>query len=191
MSNTPENKTEGKAELSRFQKIGTLVILSLALAIIIIDSSVLNVSISKLIQDLNTDIQSIQWVISSYSLVIAALTITGGRLGDLFGRKKMFMAGAVIFAIGSLISSLSPNIGTLLFGWSIIEGIGAALMMPATASLLVTTFKGRERAMAFGIWGGIAAAASAFGPIVGGYLTTYVSWHWAFRINVFIVILLL
>lgn len=178
-------------ELTRFQKLGTLLILSLALAIIIIDSSILNVSITNLIKDLNTDIQTMQWIISIYSLVMAALTITGGRLGDLFGRKRMFLLGAVIFAIGSFIASISPNATVLLIGWSIIEGIGAALMMPATASLLVSTFKGRERAMAFGIWGGVAGAAAAFGPIVGGYVTTYLSWHWAFRINVGIVILLL
>ncbi|HVX93017.1 MAG TPA: MFS transporter, partial [Candidatus Dojkabacteria bacterium] len=172
------------------KKILTIAVLSLALAIIIIDSSVLNVSISKLITDLHTDIKTIDWVISVYSLVLGALTITGGRLGDLLGRKKMFVLGAIIFAIGSLIASFSTNVNMLLFGWSIIEGIGAALMMPATASLLIASFKDQERAIAFGIWGGIAGASAALGPIIGGYLTTNVSWHWAFRINVFVVIAL-
>ncbi len=173
------------------KKILTIAVLSLALAIIIIDSSVLNVSLAKLIVDLHTDVKTMDWIISSYSLVLAALTITGGRLGDLLGRKKMFILGAVIFAIGSLISSFSTNVNMLLFGWSIVEGIGAALMMPATTSLLISSFHNEERSIAFGIWGGVAGASAALGPIIGGFLTTNVSWHWAFRINVFVVLILL
>jgi len=170
----------------------SLFVFSLSLAIIVIDSTVLNVSISILIRDLNTDIIGIQWIIAVYSLTMAALMITGGRLGDLYGRKKMFMLGAVIFAIGSAITSFSTSAGMLLFGWSIVEGIGAALMMPAASSLLISTFiTKKERAIAFGVFGGIAAAASAFGPIFGGYLTTNYSWNWAFRINVVIVLILL
>ncbi len=168
-----------------------LAVLSLALMIIIIDTTVLNVSLKTIINDLNTDIQGIQWVITAYSLTLAAFTITGGRLGDIFGRKKMFMIGAVIFAVGSFITSISHSVGIMIVGESIIEGMGAALMMPATASLLVSTYRGRDRAIAFGIWGGVAGAASALGPILGGYLTTNYSWRWAFRINIFVAILLL
>jgi len=166
-------------------------VLSLALAIIIIDSTLLNVSLSTLIRELNTNLQSLQWVISAYALMLAALTVTGGRMGDLFGRKKMFMGGAVIFAVGSFIASISRSVPVLLLGESIIEGIGAALMMPATASLLVSKYRGHDRAIAFGIWGGVAAAASAIGPILGGFLTTHYSWRWGFRINLFVVALLL
>jgi EmrB/QacA subfamily drug resistance transporter len=176
---------------SRFRKWAPLMVLSLALAIIIIDSTLLNVSLSTLIRELNTDLQSLQWVISAYSLMLAALTVTGGRLGDLFGRKKMFMGGAIIFAIGSFIASISRSVPVLLIGESIVEGIGAALMMPATASLLVSKYRGHDRAIAFGIWGGVAAAASAIGPILGGFLTTHYSWRWGFRINLFVVALLL
>lgn len=176
---------------SRFRKWGMLVVLSLALAIIIIDTTLLNVSLRTIINDLHTDIQSIQWVITAYSLMLAAFTITGGRLGDLFGRKRMFMAGAVIFALGSLLASISTSVGMMIWGEAIIEGIGAALMMPATSSLLVATFKGRERAIAFGVWGGIAAAASAIGPVFGGWLTTHYSWRWGFRINIAVVAILL
>jgi EmrB/QacA subfamily drug resistance transporter len=141
---------------------------------------------------LNTDMPAMQWVIAAYSLTVAAFTITGGRLGDFFGRKRMFILGAVIFASGSLIASFSTNVTTLLIGWSIVEGIGAALMMPAASSLLITTFtEKKERAMAFGVFGGIAGASSALGPILGGYLTTNVSWNWAFRINIFVVALLI
>lgn len=176
---------------SFFRKWGELGVLSLALAIIIIDTTILNVSLGTIIRDLKTDIQSIQWVITTYALVLAAFTITGGRLGDLFGRKKMFITGAVMFAVGSFVASISHSVGLLLLGESIIEGFGAALMMPATASLLVANFRGRDRAIAFGVWGAIAAASSALGPILGGFLTTYYSWRWAFRINVFIVLFVL
>ncbi|MGE5393010.1 MAG: DHA2 family efflux MFS transporter permease subunit [Candidatus Saccharibacteria bacterium] len=182
---------ENQQKQSFLRKWGSLVVLSLALAIIIIDTTLLNVSLRTIINDLKTDIESIQWVITAYSLMLAAFTITGGRLGDLFGRKKMFVSGAVIFAIGSFLASISRNVPTLIIGESIIEGVGAALMMPATASLLIANFKGRDRSIAFGVWGGIAAAASAIGPILGGFLTTNYSWRWGFRINVVVVALLL
>jgi EmrB/QacA subfamily drug resistance transporter len=168
-----------------------MVVLSIAVMIIIIDTTVLNVSLRPIVNDLHTNLQGIQWVISAYSLTLAALTVTGGRLGDLFGRKRMFMLGAVIFAVGSFITSISHSVGMMISGESIIEGVGAALMMPATASLLVSNYRGRDRALAFGIWGGIAAASSAIGPIFGGFITTHYSWRWAFRINVFVALLLL
>lgn len=177
--------------MENLKKWGSLVVLGLALAIIIIDTTLLNVSLSTIIREFHTDIQSIQWVITAYSLMLAAFTITGGRIGDLFGRKKMFMVGAVVFAVGSFVASISHSVGTLLIGESIIEGIGAALMMPATASLLVANFHGKERGIAFGVWGGIAGASSAVGPILGGYLTNNFSWRWGFRINIFVVALLL
>src|SRR6266545_3776674 len=177
-------------EESRIRKWGTLMVLSLALAIIIIDSTLLNVALSTLVRELKTNLQSLQWVISAYSLMLAALTVTGGRMGDLFGRKRMFMGGAVIFVIGAVVASMSHSFPVLLLGESIIEGIGAALMMPATAALLVSKYRGHDRAIAFGIWAGVAAAASAIGPILGGFLTTHFSWRWGFRINIFVVALL-
>ena len=153
--------------------------------------TLLNVSLSYIIQDLDTTIQKIQWVITAYSLTIAMLMITGGRLGDLYGRKKMFVLGAFIFAVGSLICSFSQNVPTMIIGESIIEGIGAALMMPATMSLLVSTYRGRDRALAFGIWGGVAGASTAIGPLLGGWITTNYSWRWAFRINVVVAAVLI
>ncbi len=176
---------------SFIRKWGALIVMSLALAIIIIDTTLLNVSLGVIIRDLHTTIQSLQWVITAYALALTALTITGGRLGDLFGRKKMFITGAAIFAVGSFLASISHSVGTLLWGESIIEGIGAALMMPATASLLLSSFRGHDRAIAFGVWGGIAAAASAVGPILGGWLTTHYSWRWGFRINVVVAAILI
>ncbi len=173
------------------RKWESLAVLSLALAIIIIDSTILNVSLGTIIREFHTDIQSLQWVITAYALVLAALTITGGRLGDLLGRKRMFMTGAILFAIGSFITAVSTSIPVMLLGESLIEGIGAAIMLPATASLIVANYQGHDRAVAFGFWGGIAGAASAIGPLLGGYLTTTYSWRWGFLINVFIVVILL
>ncbi|MBP6880680.1 MFS transporter [Candidatus Saccharibacteria bacterium] len=168
-----------------------LIVLSGALMIIIIDTTVLNVSIRNILDDLNTNVRAIQWVISAYSLTLAALTITGGRLGDLFGRKLMFKIGAILFAAGSIITSIAPTIGWVIFGNAIVEGIGAALMMPATSSLLISTYKGKDRAIAFAIWGSVASIAAAIGPILGGWLTTNYSWRYAFRINIIVVIFLL
>jgi EmrB/QacA subfamily drug resistance transporter len=185
------SEPEPSPEATGLRKWGPLLVLSLALAIIIIDTTLLNVSLETLIRELHTTLQSLQWVISSYSLTLAALTVTGGRLGDLFGRKRMFKLGAVLFAVGSFIASISRSVPTLIAGESLIEGIGAAMMMPATASLLLTRYRGHDRAIAFGIWGGVAAAASAVGPIFGGFLTTHYSWRWGFRINVGVVALLL
>lgn len=184
-------KSEMLAHQSPFKKWAGLAVLTLGLAIVIIDTTLLNVSLSYIIKDLHTDIQSLQWVITAYALVLAALTITGGRLGDLFGRRKMFMLGAIIFAIGSFMASVSHNIPILLLGESIIEGFGAALMMPATASLVVANFHGKDRATAFGVWGGAAGASAAIGPLLGGYLTTHYSWRWGFRINVFVAALVI
>lgn len=185
------SQTEKSTSIGGFKKWIPMLVLCLALMIIIIDTTVLNVSLKTIIEDLGTDITGIQWVITIYSLTLAAFTITGGRLGDLYGRKKMFVVGAIIFAIGSFITSISTSVGMMIVGESVIEGVGAALMMPATASILMTTYRGRDRAIAFGIWGGVAGAASALGPILGGYLTTNYSWRWAFRINLIVVAVLL
>jgi len=168
-----------------------LIVLNLALAIVIIDGTILNVSVRQITADVKTDVKNFQWIITIYSLVIASLTILGGKLGDLFGKKKMFLIGATIFAIGSAISGISQNFWQILLGWSIVEGIGASLMMPATTSLIISNFKGKDRAIAFGVWGGIAGASSAIGPLLGGYLTDNISWRWAFLINVLIVLIIL
>ncbi len=190
MLTAPAGPAPGEDGPTGFRKWVPLGVLGLAIVIIVLDTTLLNVSLATIVRDLHTDIRSLQWVITAYSLTLAALTITGGRLGDLFGRKRMFVAGAVIFAGGSLLASLSRSVGMLILGESIIEGIGAALMMPATSSLLVATYRGRDRALALGVWGGMAAAGSAIGPIVGGYLTSHYSWRWGFRINVIVAALL-
>ena len=125
-------------------------------------------------------------MITGYSLTFATLLIIGGRLGDMYGHRRMFMVGAAIFGVGSLLASVSHSVPTLVLGEAIIEGIGASLMIPATLSILSTTFEGPERAIAFAAWGAVAGASVAFGPLVGGFLTTEYSWRWALRINVIV-----
>jgi EmrB/QacA subfamily drug resistance transporter len=173
------------------RKWGGLAVLTLALAIIVIDQTLINVSLRTIVRDLHTTIHSLQWVITGYALTLSAFTIAGGRLGDLFGRKRMFMIGAVTFACGAIIASTAHTVAQLMIGASVVEGLGAAMMMPATTSLLLANFQGRERAIAFGVWGGVAGAAAALGPLVGGYLTTYYSWRYGYGINLVIVSLLL
>ncbi len=169
-----------------FRKWVPLLVMGLAIMIVVLDTTLLNVSLATIVRELDTDIRSIQWVITGYSLTLAALTITGGRMGDIFGRKRMFVTGAALFAVGSFLASVSSNVPTLILGEAVIEGIGAALMLPATASLLIATYRGKDRALAMGIWGGMAALGAGIGPVVGGYLTTNFSWRWGFRINVFV-----
>ncbi|PIP60249.1 hypothetical protein COX00_04300 [Candidatus Uhrbacteria bacterium CG22_combo_CG10-13_8_21_14_all_47_17] len=184
-------ETVEEEPVSALRKWGVLLVLSLALAIVILDTTILNVSLAAIVRDLQTSVQNIQWVISAYSLTLAALTVTGGRFGDIFGRKKMFMLGAFLFAVGSFLASMSHSVGMLIIGESLVEGVGAALMMPATSSLLIENYVGRDRAIAFGVWGGIAGAAAALGPIIGGYLTTTFDWRWGFRLNLIVISALL
>ncbi len=181
-------QAEGSSEPEArgFMKWLPLLAMSLALMIIILDTTILNVTLRTIIVDLHTTLQKIQWVITAYSLMLAAFTITGGRLGDLFGRKKMFILGAIIFAVGSFMTSIARGVGFMILGEAIVEGIGACLMLPATLSLLRSNYKGRDMQVAFGIWGGIVAGAAALGPVIGGWFTTNYSWRWAFRVNVFV-----
>lgn len=164
--------------------------MSLALVIMMLDTTILNVTMRAIITDLDTTLQKFQWVVTAYSLILASFTITGGRLGDIFGRRRTFVVGAVIFAVGSLVTSISRSVEVMILGEAIIAGAGASLMLPATATLLRTSYQGHDRRVAFGVWGAIAAGAAALGPLVGGWLTTHYSWRWAFRINIFVVILL-
>jgi EmrB/QacA subfamily drug resistance transporter len=160
-----------------------LLVMALGLAIVIIDNTVLNVSIPYILRDLNASFSSIQWIISGYALTIATILITIGRAGDIFGRKRLFIVGMIIFAIGSFIGSTAKVPATLIIGRAIIQAIGAAMTLTSALALLASEFQGRERAIAFGIWGSVAGASATLGPLLGGYLTTYSSWRWSLRIN--------
>src|SRR3954449_10064972 len=155
-------------------------ILGAAQFVMVLDSSVMNVSISQIVADLDTTIQGVQLAITAYTLVMAALMLAGAKLGDIIGRDRTFAIGLAVYGLGSLTTALSPNLTVLLIGWSGIEGLGTALVMPAIVSLIAVTYSGKQRALAFGIIGGVAGAAVAAGPLIGGWVTTELSWRYVF-----------
>src|SRR3954447_19251229 len=146
-----------------------LAVLAAAQFIMVLDSSVMNVSISQIVADLDTTIQGVQLAITAYTLVMASLMLLGARLGDIVGRARTFAIGLGIYGLGSLTTALRPNLTVLLIGWSLVEGIGAALVVPAIVSLIADAYSGKVRALAFGIMGGVADAAIAAGPLIGGW----------------------
>ena len=168
-----------------------ILILAAAQFVMVLDSSVMNVSISQIVADLDTSIQGVQLAITAYTLVMAAFMLTGAKLGDIWGRDRTFAIGLMVYATGSLITALSPNLPVLLFGWSLIEGLGAVLVVPAIAALIAANYEGRERALAYGLIGGVAAAAVAVGPIIGGWVTTNFTWRYVFVGEVVIVAVIL
>jgi MFS family permease len=168
-----------------------LVILSAAQFVMVLDSSVMNVSISQIVADLDTTIQGVQLAITAYTLVMAALMLAGAKLGDILGRDRAFALGLAIYGLGSLTTALSPSLAVLLIGWSLVEGLGACLVVPAIVSLVAATYSGKQRALAFGVIGGVAGAAVAVGPLIGGWVTTEFSWRYVFAGEVVIVLLIL
>jgi MFS family permease len=169
---------------------GVLLIVSLAVFILVIDTTTMSVSISALVDDLNTQVSTIHSIIAIYTLVKAAFMLIGAKLQDIIGRKRTFIVGAAIYGVGTFTAAISQNAAMLLIGWSILEGIGTVLMLPATVTFITGTYEGKERAFAFGVWGGIAAAASIFGLIFGGYLTTFYTWRWAFALELVILLII-
>jgi EmrB/QacA subfamily drug resistance transporter len=159
--------------------------------VMVLDSSVMNVSISQIVADLDTTIAGVQLAITAYTLVMAALMLAGAKLGDIIGRDRTFALGLAIYGVGSLTTAVSPNLGVLLVGWSGVEGIGAALVMPAIVSLIAVTYSGKQRALAFGIVGGVAGAAIAAGPLIGGWVTTELSWRYVFAGETVVVMVIL
>jgi len=145
-----------------------------------LDSSVMNVSIATVADDLDTSITGIQSAIVLYTLVMAMLMVTGGKIGSIIGRKRAFVLGLVIYCSGSLTTALAPNLTVLLLGWSLLEGIGAALIMPAIVALVAGNFPPEGRPRAYGLVGAAGAIAIAVGPLIGGLATTYASWRWVF-----------
>jgi EmrB/QacA subfamily drug resistance transporter len=170
------------------QKAGTTVLLTLCAAqfLMALDSSVMNVSIATVAKDLDTTITGIQTAIVLYTLVMAMLMVTGGKVGSIIGRKRAFMIGCVIYCSGSLTTALSPNLTWLIFGWSFLEGVGAALIMPAIVALVAGNFPPAGRPRAYGLVGAAGAIAVAVGPLIGGLATTYASWRLVFAGEVLI-----
>ncbi|HEU4980508.1 MAG TPA: MFS transporter, partial [Solirubrobacterales bacterium] len=161
-------------------KWGVLAVLAVAQFLMVLDQAVMNVAISQLVEDFDTSVTTIQVVIALYALVMAALMLTGGKLGDLWGRRRAFSIGLVIYGTGSALTAASWSVPVLLLGWSILEGIGAALVLPALVALVGGNYQGRDRALAYGVLGGVAGAGIAVGPILGGWATTELTWRVVF-----------
>ena len=146
----------------------------------VLDQAVMNVSISQLTEDFETTVTTIQAVITFYALMMATTMMTGAKVGDIIGRRRAFTIGLVVYGAGSALTAASWNVPTLLLGWSVLEGIGAALVLPALVALIAANYEGTDRVAAFGVIGGVAGVGIAAGPIVGGYFTTSLSWRWVF-----------
>lgn len=173
------------------KKWTAVTILGSAQFVMVLDSTVMNVSISQVVSDLNTTVSAMQSAITFYTLTMAALMLLGAKLGDVWGRRRAFVIGSMVYALGSLTTALSPNIVFLFLGWSVIEGLGAVLVIPAIAALVAANYEGKDRLSAFAIIGGITGAAVAAGPLIGGFLTTYLSWRYVFAGEVVIMIVVL
>jgi MFS family permease len=170
-----------------------LVLLTLASSqfLMTLDSSVMNVSIATVAKDIGTTITGVQTAITFYTLVMASLMITGGKVGQIIGRKRAFSIGCVIYGCGSFTTALAPNLTVLILGWSVLEGVGAALIMPAIVALVASNFAREERPRAYGLVASAGAIAVAAGPLIGGLFTTYASWRWVFVGEVLVVVVIL
>ena len=168
-----------------------LLTLSSAQFLMTLDSSVMNVSIATVAKDVGTTVTGIQTAITFYTLVMASLMITGGKIGQILGRKRAFAIGCVIYGCGSLTTALAGNLAVLMAGWSVLEGVGAALIMPAIVALVASNFARDQRPRAYGLVASAGAIAVAAGPLIGGLLTTYASWRWVFAGEVVVVLLIL
>jgi MFS family permease len=180
-----------EAKVSEKRSWLPLGILGAAQFVMVLDSSVMNVSISQIVHDLNTSIQGVQTAITMYTLVMAAFMLVGAKLGDMYGRDRIFAIGLGVYGIGSLTTALSPNLAVLLFGWSLVEGLGAVMVIPAIAALIASNYEGKQRALAYGVIGGVAGAAIAAGPLIGGWVTTELSWRYVFAGETVVVVAIL
>lgn len=173
--------------------VGKKLVLTMALGmfVVVLDNTIMNVSISALVEDLNTTVSGVQAAIALNALMMAAFVLMGGKLADVIGMRKTFMTGVIIYICGSLIGSMSNNLAVFILGWCAIQGFGAALMLPNINTIIRANIDGAARVKAYATMGGINALAMAVGPLIGGFLTTFFSWRWAFRLEVAVLIGLL
>src|SRR5215475_8897717 len=165
------------------RKWWTLAAVSFGLFMIMLDNTIVNVALPTLQKSLHLQISELEWVVTGYALTFGAFMLTGGKLADLFGRRLLFVVGLVVFTAASLACGLAGS-ASVLIGARVIQGLGAAMMNPATLSIITVTFPPRQRGTAIGIWAGVSALALAIGPLVGGIITEQVNWNWIFFINV-------
>jgi EmrB/QacA subfamily drug resistance transporter len=161
----------------------TLGAVAFGLFMIMLDNTVVNVALPSIQRDLGVGLSELQWIVTGYALSFAALMLTGGKLADLLGRRLIFVVGLGIFTLSSLFCGLAET-GDALIAWRIVQGVGAALMNPATLSIISATFPPHQRGMAIGIWAGVSALALAIGPLIGGLLTEHIDWSWIFFVNI-------
>lgn len=161
----------------------TLAAVSLGLFMIMLDNTVVNVALPAIQRDLEASLSQLQWIVTGYALAFAAFMLIGGKVADAYGRRRIFVLGIVVFTVASLVCGLAPSSSALIAA-RVVQGVGAALMSPATLSIIAATFPPAERGAAVGIWAGVSALALAIGPLVGGLLTEHLSWHWIFFVNV-------
>src|SRR5918994_137382 len=161
----------------------TLGAVALGLFMIMLDNTVVNVALPSIQEDLAADLSELQWIVTGYALSFAALMLIGGKLADAYGRRLIFVVGILVFTLSSLWCGLADS-GDMLIAARVVQGIGAALMNPATLSIIAATFPPQQRGMAIGIWAGVSALALAIGPLAGGLLTEHLSWHWIFFVNI-------
>ena len=161
----------------------SLVFISVAVALIIVDSTIVNVAIPSIVRDLKISSTQVQWVQESYTLVFAALLLVFGTLADRYGRRRLLVIGLSVFVLASVLAALAPS-GDLLIAARVVQGVGGAMVLPTTLSVINATFRGKERGLAFAVWGSTIGGMVAVGPLLGGWLTTDFSWRWAFGINV-------
>ncbi|TDC73340.1 MFS transporter, partial [Actinomadura sp. 7K507] len=159
-----------------------MAVMSLGVSLIVVDATIVGVLLPRMIGDLGLTTTDAEWVTSVYALVFAALLIPFGRAGDLFGRRRMFVLGMAVFTVASVAAALAGD-GSALIGARALQGVGASMILPATLSTVNAVFTGRERAVAFGIWGSMISGMAALGPLAGGALATAGDWRWAFGVN--------
>jgi MFS family permease len=165
-----------------------VVVMALGTFVVVLDNTIMNVSISALVTDLQTTVSGVQAAIALNALMMAAFVLMGGKMADIMGMKKTFLTGSLVYITGSLLASLANSLPTFILGWCAIQGFGAAMMLPNVNTIIRAYITGIERVKAYGLMGGINAVAMAVGPIIGGFLTTYFSWRWAFRLEVVVLV---
>ena len=185
---TTATATASKTKEKDQRRWWALIVLALSLLLVIMDGTIVNVAIPSIQTDLGATLADVEWVNSIYSLIFAMTLILWGKLGDIYGRRRLFVAGLVVFGIGSMLSGTAASI-QILIGMRVLQAVGAAMLFPTALAIVNSTFVGKERGIAFGIWGMTAGIAAALGPLLGGWVVTNANWRWGFYVNVPIIII--
>ncbi|MGB9954840.1 MFS transporter (plasmid) [Haloferax prahovense] len=190
-AHVPERRAATTGSAGGLAYWGPAVAVSLAMFIGVIDSTLMNVAIPSIVTDLDTTVTVVQGAISFYAMVMAALILPGGKLSSMYGIRRLMTATLLVYGVGTTLAALSWNVAVLYVGWSVIEGAAAAVLLPLTFTVLLVSYEGADRAKALGILAGVNAAGAAFGPLLGGAVTTFASWRWGFGVEVLIVLVAL